>query len=197
MKNKEIQEKRIRQYFIDAAKDMLRGEGLRSVSVRSVADRAGYSFATLYNYFRDINDLLFLCVSDFQEECNAYVAGRTKDMAPGKDRLKKAVLSYAEYFTEYPGTFELFFTARGIDLGNRSGTLDVINSSLITACRSDLDYCISHHILSEKRVGEKMYALQSMLTGMLLHYLNRMYPSSYAEFMQSVAGNTEMVLQVD
>ena len=49
MKNKEIQEKRMRDYFIQATREILKGEGIESISVRNIADRAGYSYATLYN----------------------------------------------------------------------------------------------------------------------------------------------------
>ena len=55
MKNKIIQEQRIKGYVIQAAKEILKGEGLKSISVRNIADQAGYSYATLYNYFKDIN----------------------------------------------------------------------------------------------------------------------------------------------
>ena len=56
MRNRQIQEERIKTYFLDSAKNLLRAEGLKGVSVRNVAYRAGYSYATLYNYFKDIND---------------------------------------------------------------------------------------------------------------------------------------------
>ena len=59
MKNKELQEQRMKGYFLQATKDMLKSEGLKSVNVRAIADRAGYSYATLYNYFKDINDLKY------------------------------------------------------------------------------------------------------------------------------------------
>jgi AcrR family transcriptional regulator len=83
MKNKEIQEQRMRGYFIQATKNILKGEGLKSISVRNIADQAGYSYATLYNYFKDVNELIFLCVNDFQEEC----LKRLSLIKPGK-RLK-------------------------------------------------------------------------------------------------------------
>ena len=54
MRNRQIQEERIKTYFLDSAKNLLRAEGLKGVSVRNVAYRAGYSYATLYNYFKDI-----------------------------------------------------------------------------------------------------------------------------------------------
>lgn len=66
MRNRQIQEERIKTYFLDSAKNLLRAEGLKGVSVRNVAYRAGYSYATLYNYFKDINDLLFRYNPPFQ-----------------------------------------------------------------------------------------------------------------------------------
>ncbi len=78
MERKQIQEQRIKNYFIQATKDLLKGEGLRTVSVRNIADRAGYSYATLYNYFKDVKDLVFECVKDFQEECEEIDNHRNK-----------------------------------------------------------------------------------------------------------------------
>lgn len=47
-------------YFIDAANQIIENEGIESVTIRKVADIAGYNSATLYNYFNDLNHLLFL-----------------------------------------------------------------------------------------------------------------------------------------
>src|SRR5512133_1434274 len=87
MKNKEIQEQRMRGYFIQAAKEILKGEGLRSLNVRHIADKAGYSYATLYNYFEDVNELTFLCVNDFYEECRRHAIAEAETRTVGKDRL--------------------------------------------------------------------------------------------------------------
>ena len=54
MENKEIQEERVRSYFVQAANEILRGEGITNLSVRNVSEKAGYSYATLYNYFKNI-----------------------------------------------------------------------------------------------------------------------------------------------
>src|SRR5579859_2433857 len=109
MKNKEIQEQRMRGYFLQATRDLLKAEGLKSVSVRSIADRAGYSYTTMYSYFKDVNDLIFLCVHDFYEECRQHVKEHTKKQEKGLKRLKAAVKAYADYFIQYPGIFDLFF----------------------------------------------------------------------------------------
>ncbi|HBG71069.1 MAG TPA: hypothetical protein DHV29_13010 [Bacteroidales bacterium] len=195
MKNKEIQEQRMRDYFIQACKDLLKGEGLRSVSVRSVADRAGYSFATMYNYFRDINDLLFLCVSDFQNECNEFVAERVNKLPKGEARFRKAVQVYVEFFVEYPGVFELFFMARKGDLGNRENILAVINNSLKTATIDEWNYCIKQGEMTRTEVNNKLSLLQSWATGVLIHYINRMQPESYDEFIKAIKKEIKQIIQ--
>ena len=53
-----IKNKRVKSYFVEAAKGIILSEGVENVSVRKVADRAGYTFTTIYNYFRDLNELL-------------------------------------------------------------------------------------------------------------------------------------------
>ena len=92
-----IQEERMKRYFIEAAKEIIRGEGIEAVSSRSVAERAGYSYATLYNYFKDVRDLVFCCVDDFLDECRKFV-----DDAPASKRssLSGVTRLYASFMVQ-------------------------------------------------------------------------------------------------
>lgn len=56
---KTIQKRRMMGYFIDAAKQIIDDAGIEAVSARDVADIAGYNCATLYNYFDDLDHLVF------------------------------------------------------------------------------------------------------------------------------------------
>lgn len=93
MDNKKIQEERMKRYFIQATKKILKGEGLKAVNVRTIAKEAGYSYATLYNYFKDIKDLVFECVKDFQSECKEIVDLEAKGTQRGVSRIKKYPLA--------------------------------------------------------------------------------------------------------
>ena len=117
MNKREVQSQRIRGYFIQATKDILRGEGLRGISVRNISDQAGYSYATLYNYFSDIKELIFICVKDFQEECKELVQQETMQMEQGIPRIKQTINGFIKYFIQYPGIFELFYLEGLSDLG--------------------------------------------------------------------------------
>jgi AcrR family transcriptional regulator len=195
MKNKEIQEERIRGYFIEATKSIIKGEGVGGVSVRSVADHAGYSFATIYNYFRDVNVLLFECVRDFQEECRKHTEEAIREEQDCATRLQARVTAYVQYFTEYPGIFELFYTARAGDLGHKESTLDVIEQSLDSVCNPDWERCVANGAVSEELAAKIKTRLRYTITGLLLMYLNRRRPTDYIDFHQRLKEQLDEIIR--
>ena len=183
MNNKQIQSERIRRFFIEAAKELLKGEGLRSVSTRSVAEKAGYSYATLYNYFKDINDLVFECVKDFQLECEEFVKSKTKKASPGKEKIAAIAAAYINYFIEYPGTFELCFLEKIRGIGDRKELTELIYTFLDRLCEEQWDFCIREGIMDAETVEQTRHQLRFTVMGLLLFFENRRHPGSYKEFM--------------
>lgn len=55
---REIKKNRMKRYFIDACYDIMSTEGMCEVTIRRVADLAGYNSATLYNYFMNLDHLM-------------------------------------------------------------------------------------------------------------------------------------------
>lgn len=182
MDKKQIQEQRMKKYFIDAAKELLKGEGLRSINVRNVADKAGYSYATLYNYFKDLNELIFECVKEFQVESEQFIEDKVGKSEQGKEKIKAIVSAYAHYFTEYPGVFELFFLERMGNIGSKQSTSELIYTFLDRLCESQWEYCIEQNIYTRETAEKKKNHLRFCVAGMLLFYENRLQPESYAEF---------------
>lgn len=186
MGNKEIQEQRMKGYFIQAAKEILSGEGLRNISVRNIAERAGYSYATLYNYFKDVKDLIFECVRDFQTECEEYVRKETKNNARGKEKIEAIVRAYVKYFVQYPGIFELFFLEKINDIGSKEVTIDLICNFLDRLCAEEWDYCVSKKVYSPKAASIKRKQIIYTTSGLLLLYINRRYPPAYRDFLNTL-----------
>lgn len=195
MEKKEIQEQRMRGYFIQATKEMLKGEGLKSLSVRNIADRAGYSYATLYNYFKDVQELIFHCVKDFQDECEETIKSRTSGMTPGQDRIKAKVSGYITYFIEYPGIFELFYLEKMTDIERKQPVSELIYTFLTRLCQPDWDYCMAHGLFSGKEVEKRTMALNYLVTGMLLHYINRRQPVAYADFLSVSSSQVDRLME--
>lgn len=66
MCKKKLQQKRMMRYFIEAARTIIEQEGLDSLTIRKVADLAGYNVATLYRYFKNIDNLIaFTALKNF------------------------------------------------------------------------------------------------------------------------------------
>lgn len=105
----DIKTQRIKGFFLDAAKQIILREGVEGVSTRKIAEIAGYSYATIYHYFKDIDDLLgetkFLMISDMmvymQEDANFSV----RSVAD----LKELFRHYIQYYLEYPTVFGFFY----------------------------------------------------------------------------------------
>jgi AcrR family transcriptional regulator len=106
-----IKKQRIKTYFVDATSEIIRNEGVEKVSVRRVAETAGYSYATIYNYFTDLEDLLqevkVIMVNELIENLQKKTEKYPNDLVG----LKKMFRTYMEYFYENPNVFRFFFFA--------------------------------------------------------------------------------------
>lgn len=194
MKNKDVQEKRMRGYFIQATKEILKSEGIKHVSVRSVADRAGYSYTTMYNYFKDLNELVFHCVEDFYNECRDFAEERTANTPDGIEKLKLKVTAYANYFIEYPGIFDLFFLERMGDLCQKESSIELISLSLDKICDAEWAYCLDHELIQYKDAELIKSQVRYTVVGLLLLYLNRVTPTTYSIFIQRLNAQLDLII---
>lgn len=177
MNNKDIQKIRMRNYFIQATREIILSEGLKAVSVRNIARKAGYSYATLYNYFKNAEELVFESVGIFSEECTLFVASQTEAMEKGTERLEKICKAYMDYFIQYPGIYELFYLEKMTDK-----TLSGINILLEELCKEDLDVMGRSGIIYDRAL--LMDQLNYCSAGLLLYYLRRYVPAEYSDFIQ-------------
>lgn len=76
-KRKEIQTARMWRYFLDAAAEIIEEKGFQKLTIREIADRAGFTSSTVYNYFQDLSHLKFFAVmrytNDYVKELPAYM----------------------------------------------------------------------------------------------------------------------------
>jgi len=86
MDKKEIQKQRMMGYFIEATRRIAEEEGLEAITVRKVADYAGYNSATLYNYFDNLEHLLFFSSMNYLKD---YVLALPEFLEGSKNSLDK------------------------------------------------------------------------------------------------------------
>ncbi len=196
MDKKEIQEQRMKEYFVQATKDILKAEGIHAVSVRNVADRAGYSFATMYNYFKDIKELIFYCVSDFLDECEEYVQTSIKKGKVGPKKIKAMMVAYTEYFVQYPGVFDLLYIEKPAALGNSNGYSQLITDFPEKLCAEEWNYCLSEGIYHEDELSMLKSDVLYTVTGLLVLYMNRQYPQTHKEFVRELKRHLDRILKL-
>ena len=197
MEKKKIQEQRMKDYFIQATKQLLKGEGLISVSARNIAEKAGYSYATLYNYFKDIKELVFECVKDFSEECRQSVLEATQNISSGQNKIHAIIMAYIKYFVQYPGIFELFFMEKISRLAGKHPVNDIIRNLLDSLYDNELKYCIEKNIIKADDIELIKERVRYTVAGLLLYYLNRHYPLTYIEFNQKVKTLLKQIIPLD
>jgi AcrR family transcriptional regulator len=191
---KEVHEERVKGYFLAAAKDLIRGEGLEVISARNVAERAGYSYATLYNYFNDIRDLIFSCVEDFLEECRTFVQNCTLKAPEGKEHLLAAVSGYCNFFIQYPGIFDLLFHQKTSAIATAQSKLEKIVDFFPKIIANDWRVIVGENN-TDNEISRVQNAYVYAIHGLLLLYLNNRQVMEYNEVMQKVKELTEQAVQ--
>jgi len=74
---REIQITRMLEFFIEATAKIIEEEGIENVTARKVADLAGYTSSTIYNYFDELSHLVFFAslrfLNDYLKELSVYI----------------------------------------------------------------------------------------------------------------------------
>lgn len=70
---------RTMKYFIEAASEIISTDGIDAVSIRNVAEKAGYNSATLYNYFDNLDHLKSMASLSFIDDYTNALEDYIKD----------------------------------------------------------------------------------------------------------------------
>lgn len=105
----ELKKQRIKTYFLEAAKEIITTEGVENVSVRKVADMAGYSYATIYNYFADVNELLWDVKIVMIKDLVGFIQKKMEQSVYNVDGIKKLFKTYIAYYLKNPNIFKFFY----------------------------------------------------------------------------------------
>ncbi|MEF9946524.1 MAG: helix-turn-helix domain-containing protein [Lachnospiraceae bacterium] len=108
--NKKIQRERIMSYFIRAAIELMDEEnGIHELSIRKVADRAGYNSATLYHYFSNLEELTYYASIGYLTQ---YAAELPIYLSKGVNSLEKYFLvweCFCKHSFLHPDIYQLLF----------------------------------------------------------------------------------------
>lgn len=111
----EIKQQRIMKYFIEAAEEVIKNEGIEAVTIRKTADLAGYTSATLYNYFDNLSHLIFLANMHHLEEYNNKLPACIANCQNPIEIYMAICKCFSVHAYEKPEIFKLLFFSHGDD----------------------------------------------------------------------------------
>ena len=86
--DKEEQKRQNARTFINAAQEMIESEGLENISVRKIAQKAGFHNSTIYLYFEDLDQLaMFASLKYFREYSHSLELQSQKNLSPTENFL--------------------------------------------------------------------------------------------------------------
>ncbi|MFH1050300.1 MAG: TetR/AcrR family transcriptional regulator [bacterium] len=193
MVQNQIKEDRMKSYFIESAKQIIKSEGIRALSVRSVSKKAGYSFATLYNYFENLRDLVFFCIKDFLVEAKEFIVSEKHTSKSGIMRIQSLSTAYCKYFVQYPDIFSLLYSEQMADV-NTVNICELTDEFYESIFKDDWDYCFVNKVINKAKINDLMMVHRFLLNGILLNYLNRGEKFDYSNFIQRVEKSVKIIL---
>jgi len=102
-----IQERRAQ--IAEAAARVFRDKGFHTATIRDVAEAAGLTQGTLYNYIRSKDDILYLVHQDLTARYIADVEQAIAGMADPRARLRAALRAFARAMRERHGDIALIY----------------------------------------------------------------------------------------
>ncbi len=116
-KEKDEQKRQNAIRFINAAQEMIETDGIENISIRKIAEKAGFHNSTIYLYFKDLDELTLLASMKYFREYNQALDELNKKNAPPEDNFiciwdyyMEASLKNAKIF------YNFFFGKRSNDL---------------------------------------------------------------------------------
>jgi len=185
-----IKRLRMMRYFINAADEIIKKEGIEKATIRSIAEKAGYNSATIYNYFNDLEHLIFFTKISHLEVYKERLYNEIPDDLDPLVELKEVFRIFVEETFKNPNDFyDLFFSKYSLRLNEtvtlyhqifpeRLNTENLRLKSMLS--RNDIykrnmalvNNCLENGYFHDIKIAEKMNELMILTySGLLNKYL--------------------------
>jgi len=163
-----IKKKRVMMYFIEATQELILDEGLEKLSIKKIAEKAGYNSATIYNYFENLEVLiLYASINYLKDYLNDLKNEITEDMK-AIEVYETVYKIFTKHSFERPEIFHtLFFGKYSCKLENIikkyyeifpdeiEGHIDLTKAMLIQGNIYDRDLPIINKMVKEGSIKEE------------------------------------------
>lgn len=101
--------KKVMNRFITAAVDLIDTAGIENVTIRNVALKTRYNSATLYNYFENLDHLIFFAAMRYVRDYSLSLDEYLKNTANGMDRFLRVWECFCNYSFLQPEVYRAIF----------------------------------------------------------------------------------------
>ncbi|MBM7624460.1 TetR/AcrR family transcriptional regulator [Sporohalobacter salinus] len=185
-----IKTKYILKIFIESTTKIIKKEGIKGVTIRKVADIAGYNSATIYNYFENCNQLISFAAMKFISNYIQALPNYFKQENSALENFLAVWECFCEYCFKDPQIYYAVFTE---DIGDQSENLIknyyslfpedlgdppeevmpmLMESNFVERCRISIDPCIKKGYFSEEEAEEINEMIRLTYQGMLSLLVN-------------------------
>ncbi|ERJ11364.1 TetR/AcrR family transcriptional regulator [Haloplasma contractile] len=194
MSKKSLQIQRKKKYFIDSAIHIIKHEGVSNLTAKKVAELAGYASGTLYNYFKNLNELLFYCVEEFFSECMEYVLTEHEKCKTAEEKVVRTSIAYSHYFTSNPHIFQVVFLE---DMGDPPAEIsggghylpEIVKLSI-----NNLHECVKEGVIREVDVEMKQRIISNTVHANILFYIKQRQVMSQVEVLEKIKSEITYIL---
>lgn len=127
---KTMKAERVKQFFIDACSQIIVTEGVEQVTIRKVAEEAGYSYGSIYNYFKDINEVLWYARENLMMEMASGIQAEILKNPALFGDIRSVLKVYMNYQLTHPHIFRFLYVYPLNAVDNKSSqSLQSLNMS--------------------------------------------------------------------
>lgn len=168
----------IKKQFIEAAKALLLQEGVENVSVRKIGNLCNCSYATIYNYFDNVDHLLFYVAVDLLKEISLIRRKDSKKESYQIQDLSQLLRDYMKYYLANPNVFRFFFyyqlelsPIRSAEIEGQR--IERERPHLEQELRDMLENMEDKHVFSTEAIPEISTMLVHSIHGLLMMYFSK------------------------
>lgn len=154
--------------FINATIELIDEIGIEKLTLRKIASRSGYNSATIYNYFENLDHLVFYAAMGSIRDYSLALNSRLKDSQNAMDVFLKVWETFCEYAYEKPEIYNaIFFPNLDKDLDhymeeyyeffpldfeglNINVTTMILRGDIKKRARSTVEACVEEGYIREK-----------------------------------------------
>lgn len=197
IKERKLQEKsEMRELIQKTAMNLFLEKGFENITIRHIAEKIEYSPATIYLYFKNKDEILYILRREGFEE----LYRRQKDSLKLKDPLKRLFKhgeAYVSFALENPQYYDLMFMMRGPLIGTKEMNEMDIGLQSYELLKNNIKECMEKGLFPGMNIDVAAFSLWSYVHGiasLIIRGRGIMFPEEGINHM--VKGALNFMLEV-